>query len=65
VPEDEVVRRLLARGRSDDTDAVITERLREYNDDTLPLLDHYRDVVVEVDGNRDVDAIAADLRERI
>ena len=44
---------------------MIAERLREYNDDTLPLLEHYRDVVVEVDGNRDVDAIAADLRERI
>ena len=65
VPEQEVVRRLLARGRTDDSEDVIAERLREYNDDTLPLLDHYRDVVVEVDGNRDVDAIAADLRERI
>jgi adenylate kinase len=65
VPEDEVVRRLLARGRSDDTEDVIAERLREYNDDTRPLLDHYRDVVVEVNGNRDVDEIAADLRERI
>ena len=65
VPEAEVVRRLLGRGRADDTEAVIAERLREYREDTLPLLDHYRDVVVDVDGNRDPDEIAAELRERI
>ena len=65
VPEQEVKRRLLARGRADDTEDAIAERLREYADDTLPLLDHYRDVVVEVDGDRDPDEIAAELRERI
>lgn len=65
VPEPELMRRLLARGRADDTEDAIAERLREYADDTLPLLDHYRDVVVEVDGDRDVDAIAAELRERV
>jgi adenylate kinase len=65
VPKEEVVRRLLARGRADDTEDAIAERLREYNDDTRPLLDHYRDVVVEVDGDRDPDEIAAELRERV
>jgi adenylate kinase len=65
VPEQEVVRRLLARGRGDDTEDAIAERLREYADDTRPLLDHYRDVLVEVDGNREVDEIAAELRERV
>jgi adenylate kinase len=65
VPREEVVRRLLARGRADDTEEAIAERLREYDDDTRPLLDHYRDVLVEVDGNRDVDAIAEELRKRV
>jgi adenylate kinase len=65
VPEQELVRRLLARGRADDTEDAIAERLQEYRDDTRPLLDHYRDVLVEVDGNRGVDEIAAELRERI
>ena len=65
VPEAEVTRRRLARGRADDTEEVIAERLREYSDDTRPLLHHYRDVLVEVDGNRDVDEIAADLRARL
>jgi len=65
VPEDEVMRRLLARGRADDKADVIQERLREYDRDTEPLIDHYRDVLVEVDGDRDADAIAADLKARL
>ena len=62
VPDDEVLKRLQARGREDDKPAVITERLREYEDDTEPLIDHYRDVLVEVDGDRAADEIAADLK---
>jgi adenylate kinase len=65
VPDEEVKRRLLGRGRADDTPDVINERLREYRADTEPLIDRYRDVLVEVDGDRDPDAIAADLEVRI
>jgi adenylate kinase len=65
VGEEEVMRRLLARGRSDDQPDVIRERLREYDEDTAPLIEHYRDVLVDVDGERDADAIAADLAARL
>ena len=65
VPEEELVRRLLARGRADDVQEVIAERLREYAHDTLPLIDHYRDVLVEVDGARPEDEVAAELRARL
>jgi len=65
VGDEEVMRRLLARGREDDKADVIRERLREYDEDTEPLIDHYRDVLVEVDGERDADAIAADLQEQL
>jgi len=65
VPDDEVLKRLQARGREDDKPAVITERLREYEDDTEPLIDHYRDVLVEVDGDRAADEIAAELKTRL
>src|SRR3954454_11609244 len=47
VPDEEVKRRLLGRGRADDTPDVINERLREYRADTEPLIDRYRDVLVE------------------
>jgi adenylate kinase len=65
VSDEEVSRRLLARGREDDEAGVIRERLREYDEDTEPLIDHYRDVLVEVDGERDPDTIAAELKSRV
>ena len=65
VGDEEVMKRLLARGREDDKADVIQERLREYAEDTEPLIDHYRAVLVEVDGERDADAIAADLKARV
>ena len=64
VGDEEVIRRLLARGRHDDRADVIKERLREYDEDTEPLIDHYADVLVEVDGDRDQDEIAADIKAR-
>jgi adenylate kinase len=65
VPDDEVERRLLARGREDDTPTAIEERLREYAEDTKPLVDHYKAVLVEVDGDRPEDEIAAELQQRL
>jgi adenylate kinase len=61
----EVERRLLARGRADDRPEVIRERLRQYARDTTPLVEHYRDVLVEVDGERPEDEIAAELKRRL
>lgn len=57
VDEDELVDRLLARGRSDDTEAVIRNRQQVYRDETFPLLDHYRAIVVSVDAQGEVEEI--------
>jgi adenylate kinase len=67
VPEEEITRRLLSRGRADDTEDVIAARLRQYHSDTRPLIDHYRDagVLMEVDGSRPMDEITADLLQRL
>jgi len=40
--KDEVRKRLLARGRQDDTDEVIARRFEEYDTVTLPILKHFR-----------------------
>jgi adenylate kinase len=48
LPDDTVVKRLLGRGRSDDTDEVIRRRQQVYRDDTAPLLDFYRSRLVSV-----------------
>jgi len=68
VDEDALVRRLLARGRADDTEDVIRHRQQVYRSETAPLLDYYRDLLVTVDGNGDVDEVTtrilAALRDR-
>lgn len=43
IDEDAVVERMLARGRADDTEAVIRNRLSVYRDETEPLLAYYTD----------------------
>jgi len=48
VPEDQVVERLLARGREDDTEDVIRHRQQLYREETAPLLDFYADRLVTV-----------------
>jgi len=65
VPDDVVRERLLARGRADDTETVIERRLKQYAADTEPLVEHYRDVLVQVDGDRPPDEITADLLDRL
>lgn len=42
VPEEELVKRLLARKRQDDREETIRERLRVYYDQTAPVIDFYK-----------------------
>jgi adenylate kinase len=49
VPEEELVQRLLGRGRTDDTEQVIRRRQQVYRDETAPLLQYYADRLVVVD----------------
>jgi adenylate kinase len=58
VPEDVVVDRLLARGRKDDKEDVIRYRQQVYRQETAPLLDYYRDIVLTVDAVGDVDEVS-------
>jgi adenylate kinase len=57
VPEDELVARLLARGRSDDTEDVIRRRQQIYRDETSPLLAFYSEKLLSVDAVGSVDEI--------
>jgi len=71
VPEEESVRRLLARGvtsgRSDDNEQVIRNRLREYNNKTLPVLQFYRDkgILAEIDGTQSIDEVHGEITRLI
>jgi adenylate kinase len=68
VREDELVRRLMGRGRDDDTEDIIRRRQQVYRDETAPLLDHYSDRLVRVDAVGSVeeitDRVAQALRAR-
>ncbi|UZG58141.1 adenylate kinase [Rhodococcus opacus] len=59
VDEDVVVERMLARGRADDKEDVIRNRLRVYREETAPLLDYYTDQLVTVDALGEVDEVNA------
>lgn len=63
VPEEELVRRALARGRSDDREEVVRERLRVYREKTEPLIGYYRrlGLLREVDGDRPVEEVGRAL----
>jgi len=50
---------MLARGRADDTEDVIRNRLRVYREETEPLLEYYDGLVVTVDGIGEVDEVNA------
>jgi adenylate kinase len=67
ISEDESVRRLLKRGetsgRLDDNETVIRNRLREYHDKTLPVLQFYKDKnqQFDVDGTQSVEEVRKDI----
>jgi adenylate kinase len=68
VPADELVRRLLSRGRgSDDTAAVIEHRLQVYEANTVPLLEYYagREWMFTVDGAQPAEAVHSDIIGRL
>jgi adenylate kinase len=71
VPEEESVRRLMNRGmtsgRGDDNETVIRNRLKEYSQKTLPVLQFYRDrdICVDVDGTASIDAVHQRISEII
>ena len=61
VADDELRRRILARGegRADDTEETVKKRLDVYRRDTQPLLDHYAAALVRIDGMGSMDDITA------
>ena len=65
--DEEIVRRLLARGRKDDKENVIRNRLKVYREETAPLIAHYEAQgllrTVRADGT--LDDVEARIREAL
>jgi adenylate kinase len=59
VSEDELFQRLKARGRADDTEDVIRNRMKVYRDETAPLLEYYSGQLKTVDAVGSLDEVFA------
>jgi len=65
---DEVnIKRLVKRGREDDTPVLIRKRLAIYHQQTEPVLAYYRrqGILAEIDGERPIEIIHQDIMKRI
>jgi adenylate kinase len=66
--DDDVLRqRILQRGegRADDNDETIRKRLQVYREQTAPVLDHYRSVLLEIDGVGSIEEIHTRIVEAL
>lgn len=53
--------------REDDQPEVVSERIRVYMKDTLPVVDYYRErgLLRPIDGTRDIDGVAAEIQRQL
>ncbi|MCS6815365.1 MAG: adenylate kinase [Cyanobacteria bacterium] len=65
VPEQVLIARLLGRGRADDTEETVRNRLVVYHQQTKPLLDFYHNLglLVTINGDRPPQEVTDDLRQ--
>lgn len=64
VPDDVLVVRMLGRGRTDDTEEVIRNRLKVYQNQTAPLIDFYskRKILVNMNGDQSLAEVTDALK---
>jgi len=66
VSEEEVIKRLTARGRADDKPEIIKNRLKVYHRETAPLLDYYKDEIINIKAEGSTpEAIAQDIIKKV
>jgi adenylate kinase len=65
LPDDVIVERLAGRGRADDDESVVRNRLEVYRKQTQPIEAFYRKQgnLVEVSAAKDIDGVYADLKK--
>lgn len=63
VSDEELLRRIAGRGRADDDEATARRRLNVYQEQTAPMIDHYRAAgrLVEVNGEASIEQVGKDL----
>ncbi len=67
VDEEDIIKRLIARGRSDDKPEIIKNRFKSYNSQTQPLIPFYqkREILFNIDGMQEIEKVFDDIKKVI
>ena len=67
IPEEVLVKRLLLRGRKDDTEETIKTRVDIYKKTTEPLIQYFNDLSLleYINADRDLKTISADIKQKM
>ncbi len=67
MPREQVLERLLKRGRADDTEELINQRLDLYYLQTQPLVDYFKQkgILIEVDATGDIQTVKDEIKKSI
>ena len=67
IADDFLIKRLLARGRQDDNEQVIINRLKIYREKTSPLINLYSNqgILEEIEGNADIDVVFSGIEKAL
>ena len=65
VDEEEIIKRLIERGREDDKPEIIKNRFISYNSETQPLIPFYekRKILFNIDGMQEIEKVSADIKK--
>ena len=64
IPEDVLIKRLLLRGRKDDTEETIRTRVKIYKSTTEPLIKYFKNLSLleYIDADRDLKTISSEIK---
>lgn len=67
VPDEVLIARLLGRGRADDNEETIRQRLVVYREQTAPLIDFYRErqQLFSIDGSQPIERVTETLQKMV
>tara|TARA_Y100001978_G_scaffold193138_1_gene198952 strand:- start:29 stop:580 length:552 start_codon:yes stop_codon:yes gene_type:complete len=67
ISDEYLIKRLLQRGRQDDNEQVIINRLKIYREKTSPLIDLYgkQGILEEIEGNADIDDVFSTIEKAL
>ena len=67
ISDDYLIERLLGRGRQDDNEEVISNRLKIYREKTSPLIDLYANqgILKQIEGNADIDVVFSSIEKSL